>query len=596
MTKRLIPNAEALHWFLPIRCLLPHWPRIAAAILAVLASAGLGLVFPFVITHLLDAVGRHEGPDVFRRLAMLLGCAFLAQAAMTFVQSYLFSAVGERLVYELRTRLYEQIHRLSLDFFVKHRSGELISRLTSDVVQLRTILTNSLANSLSQLAVLFGAIAVIVVMDYRLTLFVFLLFGLLAIAGVLFGRRIQKGGVEIQDQVAQSTIVAEEALRAIRVVKAFGRERYEIERFTESARSTLSKSLSQAVYKSSFTAVMTLMAFGSIGAIVFFGAREVVAGRLSLAVLTGFLVYGVMITASLAGLTVVFGQFRTTAGSVQRIFQILALGPSVTDSPDVIELPTVEGNLTLDDITFGYDESIPVLRGISLSIRAGEVLAIVGPSGGGKTTVFNLLLRLYDPTSGSIRIDGLDLRSVTQSSLRSHMAIVHQETALFGGTIRDNIRYGRLDATDAEIIAAAKNANAHNFIMGFPQQYDTTVGDYGSKLSGGQRQRIAIARAILKNPRILLLDEATNALDSQSEAIVQEALEHVMRNRTTIIIAHRLNTIKTADRIAVLDRGRIVELGPHDELMRRNELYAQSFIAQTRNLLNERNGASSSHT
>src|ERR1043166_7222608 len=582
------PTNDAFGWSAPIKYLLPHWPRIVLAILAALASAGLSLVFPLVITRLLDSVAHHAGPDAFRKLAMLLGCTFLGQAALSFVQSYLFTAVGECVVYDLRTRLYKQIHGLSLDFFIKHRSGELISRLTSDVVQMRTILTSVLSSFLSQGAALVGAITIIVIIDYRLTLFVFLLFGLLAIITVLFGRRIQKGSAAIQDQVAQSTVVAEEALQAIRVVKAFGRERYEVERFAASAWLTFRKALYQAIYHISFTAVMMFLAFGSIGAIVFYGAREVVAGRLSLAVLTGFLVYGVMITASLAALTTVIGQLRTISGSVQRIFQILALKPSVTDSPHAIDLHSAEGNLMLDNVTFGYEGNVRVLQGISLNVRAGEVLAIVGPSGAGKSTVFNLLLRLYDPSSGSVQIDGIDLRSVTQSSLRSQMAIVHQETILFGGTIRDNIRYGRLDATDTDVIEAAKHANAHNFIMEFPLQYDTTVGDYGQKLSGGQRQRIAIARAILKNPRILLLDEATNALDSQAEAIVQEALERVMQHRTTIIIAHRLSTIKTADRIAVLDRGRITEVGSHDDLMRQNGLYVQFYTAQTRELLEER--------
>ena len=590
------PSNNTFSWSSPLKCLLPHWPRIVIAILATLAAAGLSLVFPLVITRLLDSVANHDGLDSFRRLALLLGCTFFGLAAMAFIQSYLFTAVGERVVYDLRTRLYEQIHRLSLDFFIKHRSGELISRLTSDVVQMRSILTSGLSSLLSQTVAMVGAIAIIVVIDFRLTLFVFLLFGLFAIIAMLFGRRIQKGGAEIQDQVAQSTVVAEEALQAVRVVKAFGRERYEVERFAASARLTLRKSLCQAVYQSSFIAGTMFFGFSSIGAMVFYGAREVVAGQLSLAALTGFLVYAVMITTSLAGLTNVFGQLRTIIGSVHRIFQILALEPSVTDSAHAIDLTAVRGDLMLDNVTFGYEENVPVLRGISLRVRAGEVLAIVGPSGAGKSTVFNLLLRLYDPTSGSVQIDGLDLRSVTQSSLRSQMAVVHQETILFGGTIRDNIRYGRLDATDADIIAAAKHANAHSFIMELPLQYETTVGDYGNKLSGGQRQRIAIARAILRNPRILLLDEATNALDSQSEAIVQEALERVMQHRTTIIIAHRLSTIKTADRIAVLERGRITQIGSHDELMGQNGLYAQYYTAQTRESLEEQYSTSISHS
>jgi len=329
--------------------------------------------------------------------------------------------------------------------------------------------------------------------------------------------------------------------------------------------------------------VMSFLGFGTIAAIMWFGGREVIAGRLSLAMIAGFLIYGISIAASLGGLGVLYGQLSSAIGGVQRVFELLDTRPTIQDAPDAEVLKANGGRITFENVSFSYENDVPVIQGVSLDIRAGEILALVGPSGAGKSTIFNLIPRFYDPSSGRICIDGQDLRSVTQASLRAQLAIVPQETLLFGGTIRENILYGRLDATPDEMIAAAKAANAHDFIMEFPKQYDTLVGERGANLSGGQRQRIAIARAILKDPRILLLDEATSSLDNESEGLVQEALDRLMQNRTTVIIAHRLSTIKVAHRIAVLDSGRIIELGTHDELMELNGLYARLYSMQFRN-------------
>jgi subfamily B ATP-binding cassette protein MsbA len=292
--------------------------------------------------------------------------------------------------------------------------------------------------------------------------------------------------------------------------------------------------------------------------------------------------YGIMIAGTMAGLAGLYGQFRAALGGVQRVFEILDMLPSVQDAPDAAILPAVRGHIRFENVTFQYVENVPVIRGITLEIQAGEILALVGPSGAGKSTLFNLIPRFYDPAGGSIQIDGHDLRSVTQDSLRAEMAMVPQETMLFGGSIRENILYGRLDASEAEMIAAAQAANAHDFVMEFPDGYETVVGERGAKLSGGQRQRIAVARAILKNPRILLLDEATSSLDNDSEGLVQEALNRLMEGRTTVIIAHRLSTIKVAHRIAVVDAGRIVELGTHQQLMQLDGLYAHLYSMQFR--------------
>ncbi len=552
------------------------------AILALLISSGFGLAFPLVIVRLLNSVTQAKSFAPLNNLAFLLVGIFLLQAAFSFVQSYLLAYVGEHIVYDLRTSLYDHLQQLSLDFYANRRVGDIISRLSSDVTQMRTMLTSNLTTLLSSVVTLVGAIVIVLTLNARLTLFILALVPAVLLVAFLFGSRIQKGSTRIQDELADSTIVAEEGLQGIRVVKSFGRETYETKRYDTAMEKTFRASLQMAVYNSAFGSVMMFLGFGSIAAVMWYGGREVIAGRLTLAMITGFLMYFITIAGSLGGLANLYGQLRAAMGGVQRVFEILDTKPSVHDAPNAIALPISKGKINFQNVSFSYEDNAPVIQGVSLDVQPGEILALVGPSGAGKSTIFNLIPRFYDPTDGTIQIDGYDLRSVSQESLRAQMAIVPQETLLFGGTIRENILYGRLDASETEMISAAKAANAHEFIMEFPKQYETTVGERGTKLSGGQRQRIAIARAVLKDPRILLLDEATSSLDNESEGLVQEALNRLMQNRTTIIIAHRLSTIKVADRIAVLDGGRVIELGTHQELMELNGMYARLYSMQFR--------------
>jgi ATP-binding cassette, subfamily B, bacterial MsbA len=580
--ERSAVSLKAVNWRRLFTYLKPYWGSMTLATLALLASSGFGLAFPLMIVRLLDSVTKDKSFGSLNNLALLLGGIFMLQAAFSFFQSYLLTYIGEHIVYDLRTSLYTHLQRLSLDFYANRRVGDLVSRLSSDVTLVRAVLTGSFTAFLSQLVTLLGSIVIVVTLNARLTLFILALIPALLLIAFLFGSRLQKGSMRVQDELSDSTVVAEEGLQGIRVVKSFGRETYEIKRYDNAMEKTFRASLQMAMYNSGFGSIMMFLGFSAVAAVMWYGGREVIAGRLTLAMITGFLIYFISVAASLGGMAGMYGQLRAALGGVQRVFEILDTKPSVQDTPNAIDLPSSAGGITFQDVSFSYENNVPVIQGVSLDVQPGEILALVGPSGAGKSTIFNLIPRFYDPTGGVIRIDGYDLRSVTQESLHAQMAIVPQETLLFGGTIRENILYGRLDASESEMIEAAKMANAHEFIMAFPNQYETLVGERGTKLSGGQRQRIAIARAILKDPRILLLDEATSSLDNESERLVQEALNRLMQNRTTIIIAHRLSTIKVAQRIAVLDGGRIIELGTHQELIERDGIYARLYSMQLR--------------
>ena len=559
----------------------PHLWRLALAGLCLLVSSASFLAIPYVIRPLIDSVFVHHDAAALDRVTLTLVGVVVVTAAFGYGRGYLLAYTGTRIVSDLRVRLYTHLQGLSLSFYDERRTGEIMSRVTADTTLVQTVITNNLLSLVQQVFTLAVVVVIVLVTDWRLALLALAVAPLLVVMGLLVGRRTRALSQQAQEQLAEASTVLEETLSTTRVVKAFGRERYELERYAGAVGRSFSITVSAARLRALFEAVMTTAGFAAVAVVLWFGGHEVLAHRLTPGGLISFLFYLMLLIGPLQSLASLYNEFQQALGGAARIFELLDTRPAIVDAPGAYALPAVRGHLEVRGLSFAYGADgrmgAVVLDEINVTAAPGQVVALVGPSGAGKTTLVSLLPRFYDLTAGRITIDGHDITGVTQESLRAVMAIVPQEPTLFGGTVRENIAYGRAGATGDEVELAARAANAHAFIAALPDGYDAIVGERGVKLSGGQRQRIAIARAILKDPRLLILDEATSALDNHSEALVQEALERLMAGRTTIVIAHRLTTVERADKIVVLDRGRVVEEGTHADLLARGGLYQRLY-------------------
>ena len=557
--------------FLPF--LKPYLSRMVFAGLLVMGVAAINLALLRLSGTLWDVITvQHDQSKMTDLIAVFLGLVVL-QGFCSMGHSYLTAWISQRIVADFRRHLFAHLQTLSVSFFARRRTGELLSRLMNDVTVIQSVVTETPIDSAKQLVTFVGGIAFLLTMNWRLCLLILVLLPLLVLVAKVFGRRLKSLSTSIQDQTAALSTLIEEVISGIRIVKSFVQSQREETRFAAQVEQTLALAMRRAGTMAVFIPVISLLTFSAAAGVVWYGGRQVIDGSVSPGDLFAFVLFAGILIGPFSSAARVFAQIREAQGATQRVFEILDTRAEVSDSPTATPLSTVSGHIRAEHVSFAYDPRQPVLMDVSFEAKPGELVAIVGPTGAGKTTAMNLLHRFYDPTEGRITIDGQDLRQVTMDSWYRHIALVPQETILFGGTILDNIRYGNREATEEEVVAASRAAHAHDFITSFPDKYQTIVGEKGINVSGGQRQRIAIARAIVKNPRILLLDEATSALDSESERLVQEALEQLMKGRTTFVIAHRLTTIQRADRILVFNKGLLVETGTHAELMDRKGLY-----------------------
>jgi len=584
-------NKESLRRGLRIfRYVLPYQGKFTVGMVLLVLSSLSTMSFPWIAGKLVNvATGEllvlpgGLALDI-NRVALGLFLVTVLQGFFSFGRIWFFTQVSEFTVRDIRQALYAKFVQLPIPFFEQNRVGAITSRITSDVGQIQDSFSLTLAELFRQVFTLVGGIAFIMVVSWKLSLFMLLTFPPIVLAAGLFGRKIRTLSRTVQQELAHTNTIVEETLQAINSVKAFTNERFETNRYNSSLSKVVRAALQSNLYRGGFVSFVIIGLFGGIILVLWRGATLVHTpvsdpNHLQIGDLTAFIIYTAFIGASVAGLGEIYGKVQSTLGASERILEILDETPEPTlQEPALGLVPAqVRGDIRYEHVAFRYPTrpDVPVLQDIDFHIAAGEKIALVGPSGAGKSTIAGLLMQFYPLSGGRIVVDGHDVADYDLTALRSHIGIVPQETLLFGGTIRDNIAYGKPGATDQEIIEAARRANAWQFISAFPESLDTVVGDRGIKLSGGQRQRVAIARAILKNPAILILDEATSSLDSESEKLVQGALDELMQNRTSLIIAHRLSTIRKVDKILVIDGGRIVEAGSHDELSEREGgLYA----------------------
>lgn len=569
-------------YFRALKYIKPYWKRGLAAGICTIIAAGGTAYLPFVIKDMVDQVLSEKNTTMLNWIVLSIVVVFVIRGIAYYGQSYLMNYVGQRVIIDIRKAVFEKLQRLSMSFYDKHKTGTIMSYVTNDVSALQSAMVENVVEMITETVILVASIVMMIYLDWKLFLVTFATFPVVLFFIDSFGKRIRKSGSRIQEAAADITSVLQEVASSPRVIKSFVREGYEVDRFDKENMNNFRANMKYAQLSSTLTPTIEFVAAIGVSIILWYGGNSVINGSITAGSLVAFLTYAVNISNPIKRLSRVIGNIQRALAAAQRVFDVLDLPEDIKNAPDAKLLPKVKGDVRFNDVSFAYNENEEVLSHVSFEVKPGEMIAFVGPSGAGKSTVASLLPRFYDATNGSITIDGEDIRKVTLNSLREQVGIVPQETVLFNGSVYDNILYGRLDATREEVEAAAKAANAHEFIMQLPNGYETMLGDRGMNISGGQRQRISIARAILKNPQILILDEATSALDTESERVVQEALDRLMVGRTSFVIAHRLSTIKNADKIMVLEKGQLIEQGTHDELMAMDGLYAHLYKIQYR--------------
>ncbi|MFT7518503.1 MAG: ABC transporter fused permease/ATP-binding protein [Kiritimatiellia bacterium] len=549
---------------------VPEWPLLTLGTVALMVSASIQLIYPMAVSWMMDEVVEHGDLDRLNVLAIVLVVLFFIQGVFAMLRSWLYTVAGERIVARLREALYNAVIRQDIGFFDTARTGELTNRLAADTTVLQNTVTVNISMGLRFSIMGVGSLLMMLYMSPSLTGMAMLVVPIVAIGAAVYGRIVRKLSKKVQDSLADATQVAEETIQGVRTVRAFSREDMEVARYGRAVQTSFRLAAKRALATGVFSGITAFGGFSAIALVVWYGGRMVIADQLTAGSLTAFLLYTVSVAVALGAVSNLYGDFMRAAGSSKRVFQLMDMDAPL-EKREGNPVLAVRGDVRLEDVYFTYparpDE--PVLNGIDLHLLPGEMVALVGPSGAGKSTIASLLTRFYDVDSGRILVDGEDVLGLRTSDLRQHVGIVAQEPILFATSIVENIRYGRPEASDEQVHDAARLANAATFVETFEHGFDTQVGERGVRLSGGQKQRIAIARALLKNPAILVLDEATSALDAESEHLVQEALDRLMEGRTTLVIAHRLSTVRGADRVVVLDGGRVAEEGSHDELLQR---------------------------